>query len=354
MFRVILASVLGFYIGTNFYISHMLARWLGLRGAGAVVWYGVFALVAGSYFLTFGSGLPAWLNKSAYLVGGIYMAVYLLLVLLVPLFHLVLRSKNGPMTAGLLLILAVLYGAAGVWNAVHIRTTSYTVDGHGAAPMKVALISDLHVGELIGPRQVEKMVEAINAIDADIVLMAGDLFDVAGPQAVRNLEEIGEILKGIRSKQGIYAVFGNHDGGLNGQHSYAAQLMESWGMTLLQDEAAILDGVTIIGRKDRGKDRLSIAELMEKADAESYTIMMDHQPFELEIGRDNGVDLMVCGHTHGGQVFPANLVTQRMYTIDHGIWQSGDFTAIVSSGAGTWGPRMRIGTISEVVEIIIK
>ena len=59
MFRVILASVLGFYIGTNFYISHMLARWLGLRGAGAAVWYGVFALVAGSYFLTFGSeGVP--------------------------------------------------------------------------------------------------------------------------------------------------------------------------------------------------------------------------------------------------------------------------------------------------------
>lgn len=352
MFRVIAVSFLGIYVSTNFYISHMLCRWLGLRGLGAGIWYSAFALVAGSYFLTFRKSLAPWLSKSAYLVGGIYMAVYLILLVAVPLFHLLLRGKNGALTAGVLLAAAAIYGAFGIWNAGHIRTTSYAVKG--AVPMKIALISDIHVGELIGPRQVEKMVEAVNAIDADIVLMAGDLFDVAGPEAVRNTEEIGNILSGIRSRQGVYAVFGNHDGGLNGQHAYAAQLMESWGMTLLQDEAVVLDGVTILGRKDRGKERLSIAQLMEKADPGSYTVMLDHQPYELEIGRDSGVDLMVCGHTHGGQVFPANLVTQRMYTIDHGIWQSGDFTAIVSSGAGTWGPRMRTGTISEVVEIIIE
>ena len=350
---MILAAILGFYVGTNLYIARMLGRWMGLQGIGVRIWYVAFALLAGSYFLSFFDGLPHWLSKGSYLIGGIYTGVYLLLLLLVPLFHLVLRGRNGPMTAAVLLAAVAIYGAVGVWNAVHIRTTSYTIDGDGA-PMKIALISDLHIGELIGPRQVKKMVEAINAIDADLVLMAGDLFDVAGPSAVRDLERVGEILQGIRSRQGIYAVLGNHDGGLDGQHAYAVQLMESWGMTVLEDEGEALDGVTIIGRRDKGKPRLSVAELMAEIDPKGYTIMIDHQPFSLEEAEAFGVDLMVCGHTHGGQVFPANLITHAMYTIDHGIWQKGRFTAIVSSGAGTWGPRMRIGTISEVVEINIQ
>ncbi len=354
MFRLIFLAFLGIYIGTNGYISRMLAHWLGLSGIGAALWYAGFTLLAASFFLSSMLPLPARLSKMLYMVGGWYTAAYILLLIAVPLLHLLLRGKNGPLTAALLALAAILYVCIGYYNAEHIRTTRYTIESDKAAPMKIALISDLHAGEIIGAEKIGEMVEAVNRMEPDLVLMAGDLFDVAGPKAVPDLEAVGMELQKIRSRLGVYAIFGNHDAGFDHQEAYAARLMESWGMTLLEDEMVTLDGLTIIGRKDRGMARKEIHELMEQADGSSYIIMMDHQPFELAEANAGGVDLLVCGHSHGGQVFPATLITQAMYKIDYGILREDDFTAVVSSGAGTWGPRMRIGSVSEVVEITIK
>ena len=351
MFRIVFFAILGFYIGTNAYLARMLGRWLGLSGIGAAAWYLMFALLAMGYFLARFSFLPAAVGKALELLGGWYMGAYILLLVLVPIMHLLLRGRNGPLTAGLLLAVAVVYVLTGIWNAGHIRTTSYTVDTAKVGDLRIALISDLHAGGIIGAEQIQNMVDQVNAIDADIVLMAGDLFDVEGPKAVPDLEAVGEAIQTIRSRQGVYAVFGNHDAGFDHQDAYAQQLMEDWGMTVLRDEVVELENVVIIGRRDRHEQRRSIEELMAGIDTNQYIILMDHQPYEVEEARDAGVDLLVCGHTHGGQVFPANLITDRMYTIDYGILREGDFTAVVSSGAGTWGPRMRIATISVVVLI---
>ena len=354
MFRLIILAVLSVFIGSNTYIARMLARWMGLNAPWTVVWYVGFGLLAASFFLSMLLPAHSAIRRAVYLLGGWFMAVYLLLLIIVPLLHLLLRGRNGPMTVAVLLIAAVLYAALGTWNAGVIRTTRYTVESSKGQPMKIALISDLHIGELIGAEKVREMVEAINAIDADIVLMAGDLFDVAGPKAVQDLEAVGTELRAIRSRKGVYAIFGNHDAGMNHQEAYAAQLMESWGMTVLRDETVRLEGVTIVGRRDKHMARQEIFELMEGVDPTDFIIMLDHQPYELTEANADGVDLLVCGHTHGGQVFPANLVTGRMFKLDYGILREGDFTAIVSSGAGTWGPRMRTATVSEVVEITVK
>lgn len=352
MFRLIFLTILGVYIGTNAYIARMLCRWLGLSGVIAACWYVIFTLVAGGYFLS--SMAPAGLRKGMALIGGWYMGAYVLLIAAVPLCHLILRGKNGPLSAGLLLAAALAYVLVGIHTASHVQTTSYTVESGKGTPMKIALISDLHAGDIIGAEKISEMVDAINAMDADIVLMAGDLFDVAGPKAVPDLEAVGEAIRGIRSKQGVYAIFGNHDAGLDHQDAYAQQLMEDWGMTVLRDEVAELEDLVIVGRRDAHEPRKTIEELMEDVDRSKTVILMDHQPSQLIEGAAAGADLMVCGHTHGGQIFPANLITDRMFKLDYGILREGDFTAIVSSGAGTWGPRMRVATVSEVVEITLK
>lgn len=352
MFRLIFLTILGVYIGTNAYIARMLCRWLGLSGMVAACWYVGFTLVAGGYFLS--SMAPAGLRKGMALIGGWYMGAYVLLVAAVPLCHLLLRSKNGPLSAGILLVAALVYVLVGIYTASHIRTTSYTVESGRSTPVKIALISDLHAGDIIGAEKIGEMVERINAIDADIVLVAGDLFDVAGPKAVPDLEAVGAALRGIHSKQGVYAVFGNHDAGFDHQDAYAQQLMEDWGMTVLRDEAVELEDVVIVGRRDAHEPRKTVEELMAGIDRSKTVILMDHQPSQLTEGAAAGVDLMVCGHTHGGQVFPANLITGRMFKLDYGILREDGFTAVVSSGAGTWGPRMRVATVSEVVEITLK
>lgn len=352
LFRIILMTTLAVYAATNVYIIRMLAKWLGLHGMAAAGWYGLFALLASAYVLSAALPLPAFWGRLLYWLGGTYMAAYVFLLLAVPAAHLLLRGRANGLTAGIILLGVVLYAGWGIWNAGQICTTRYTVESDKTEPMTIALISDLHIGQIIGEKQVEKMVGAINAIDADIVLMAGDMFD-SGP-ALEDPEAIGKLFEQIQSKQGVYAVFGNHDGAFRGQEGQARTLLESWGVTVLEDEIVTLENMTVIGRKDRGQSRKTIGQLMAETDTGGFTVMLDHQPYELEEGAAAGVDLMLSGHTHRGQIFPGRLVTDRMYTLDYGILQEGGFTAIVSSGAGTWGPRMRIGTVSEVVAIEIR
>lgn len=352
LFRIVLTAILAVYTVTNVYIVRMLARWLGLHGAAAFGWYALFALLASAYVLSAALSMPMFWSRLLYWIGGTYMAAYVFLLIAVPAAHLMLRGRANAMTAAVLLMGVVLYAGWGIYNAGHIRTTRYTVESSKIEPMTIALISDLHMGQIIGEKQVAKMVEAINAIDADIVCMAGDMFD-SGP-AIEHPEEIGKLFEQIQSRNGIYAVFGNHDGAFRGQEGQARTLLESWGVTVLEDEAVSLENMTVIGRKDRGQPRKTAAQLMEGIDHGRFSIMLDHQPYELDEGAAAGVDLMLSGHTHRGQIFLGRLVTDGMYKLDYGILQEGGFTSIVSSGAGTWGPRVRTGTVSEVVAIEIR
>lgn len=129
--------------------------------------------------------------------------------------------------------------------------------------------------------------------------------------------------------------------------------MEKLGIEVLTDEVTMIENeIYIIGRNDdTNKNRVEIAKLVSTLDSSKPMIMLDHQPNELDAAQANGIDLILSGHTHRGQVFPGNLITNLLYENDYGLLKKGDLNSIVSSGFGTWGPPLRLGTRSEVVII---
>ncbi|MBO9600028.1 MAG: metallophosphoesterase, partial [Cohnella sp.] len=132
--------------------------------------------------------------------------------------------------------------------------------------------------------------------------------------------------------------------------------LERGGIQVLYDETVDVQGqFTLIGRRDRTESyRLPLDNLMNGVDLTKPAILLEHQPYEFDIARQAGIDLMVSGHTHRGQIFPGNLITNAIYENDWGYLRKERMHTIVTSGYGFWGPPIRLGTRSELVSIHIR
>lgn len=222
--------------------------------------------------------------------------------------------------------------------------------------LRIAMISDLHLGYMIGEKHVEKMVQKINEQQPDLILMAGDIFD-GDMTAIKNPKKIQELFRGLKSTYGIYASLGNHDAGRTYKDMLA--FLEKSGVKLLLDDYEIVDNKFIIlGRRDsspigeHGKDREPLAKIPDKV---LPMILLDHQPANIrEYGPE--IDLILSGHTHRGQLFPFNWITSAIYEVDYGYYRKDIHSpqVIVSSGVGTWGPPLRTSSQNEVVFIEVE
>ena len=221
---------------------------------------------------------------------------------------------------------------------------------------KVVLVSDIHLGMMISNGKLKKMVELVNGQNADLVLLAGDVFDEdLGPVIQNNM---GDLLKNLRAKQGVYAILGNHE--FFGNANAAEKYLKDHHITVLRDSVVSLDnGITIAGREDisgqrmNGKPRKSIEELLNGIDTEKPVFLLDHQPFKLAEVAKNNVDLQVSGHTHHGQLWPFNYMTKAIFEISRGYGKINNTHFYVSSGYGTWGPPIRINSRSEIIVLEI-
>ena len=261
--------------------------------------------------------------------------------------------------ATVLSLMLVFYGAV---HAREVKTISYEVDMEKSAgkmtDLKVVMVSDVHLRYVVGLKDIEKMVEGINKLEPDIVIIAGDFFD-DNIKAVSDQEEILKEMRSISSRYGTYAVLGNHDAG----DTYPEMLdfFRQAGVILLQDEHILIkESFLLVGRKDerpigyQGGERVGMDELLQGTGNQLPLIMVDHQPTALDEADELGVDLLLGGHTHKGQIFPGRLLTRLIFRNDWGYLKAGDFVSIVSGGFGTWGPPMPIGTDAEIVEIKIE
>jgi len=129
---------------------------------------------------------------------------------------------------------------------------------------------------------------------------------------------------------------------------------------VLRDSSVkVADSFYIVGREDKyyemisGNKRAEIWELMQGLELELPVILLSHQPVNLEEAKNAGVDLQLSGHTHKGQFFPFNFITRNIFEVDYGYLRTGNLQVIVSTGAATWGPPIRIGSSSEVVDILV-
>jgi len=209
----------------------------------------------------------------------------------------------------------------------------------------------------INKHSVTQLVERINALEPDIVLFPGDILDEAIEPVLKY--KSGEPLKNIISKYGVYAITGNHEyiGGIDESASY----LKSLGIRLLRDSIVLIDNsFYLIGREDRDSRRFHgilrkpLKLLMQNIDKSKPVILLDHQPFKLNESEKNGIDFQLSGHTHHGQLWPVNYITEKVYELSWGYIKKGNTHYYVSSGYGTWGPPVRIGNTPELLLIEIK
>jgi predicted MPP superfamily phosphohydrolase len=221
----------------------------------------------------------------------------------------------------------------------------------------VAAVSDIHLGSTIRKRSMIKLSRLISDIKPDIIFLLGDIVDGELGPVLR-----GDLLKSLtipETKYGLFAITGNHEyiGGAKKTIPY----IEGNGIRILKDEKVTLPGgIQIIGRLDRdairfnSTNRLSLEKLMEQTDMLNPVILLDHQPLNLAMSEKTGVDLQLSGHTHNGQIWPLNYITRKIFELSYGYIKKGETHYIVSSGFGLWGPPIRSGSRSEVVQIDIR
>ena len=265
-------------------------------------------------------------------------------------------------TTGASVVLCAMLITGGAVNAHTVRTVNYNLTLPGSGDdIRITLISDLHIGRSIGASFIEKIADAVNRSEPDLVCIAGDIFD-GNPDIIRGLPDVIAQLRRINAPLGVYAVLGNHDvDRARGGAERINEMIRAADITLLQDDVyKIRDNLYLAGRKDvrpigMSGERMTPQELC--GGLEGTVIMMDHQPVQYPRIEQAGVDLVFSGHTHSGQVFPGNLITRIIFTMagatNYGYWRGETMQAVVTSGAGYWGPPIRIASKSEIAVINI-
>lgn len=385
-----------FYIALNLYVILRFFGWLESCHKifklkrfkiSIAVAYTVFAftlLIA--FFMPPGSQLRRFVQ----LLSNYWLGIFLYTLLIVAVGHLLsllLRRvfkvlpkdffknrKNHIISGAITLALITSVSAYGMIHAQNIQLKEYTVgiEKNMEKPLKVILVADWHLGYSIGKSHMQKMVKLINEQNPDLVCVAGDIYD-NNYDAIENPEEIADILSGIQSTYGTYACWGNHDvdekilGGFT--FNYKSEKSHNPAMegffrrakiTLLEDELRLIDNrFYVAGRVDGekpgtvGNQRKTPDELLTGADRTKPIFVIYHEPDEFAELADAGTDLLLCGHTHDGQLFPGNLTVKLAWENAYGYLKKGSMHNIVTSGIGVWGPFMRVGTNSEVVSITV-
>ena len=335
-----------------------LPRWVNWAGAG------LFAALLVMAFLR--ARLPGFLaSVSVYFMGiFIYLFLCTLLSELVLLVLRLLRKKPQSLHKAIAILcatgLALGVSCYGFVQGARLQLTEYDITVSKAMddPVHIVLLSDLHLGAEGSEARLPEIVRQVNALEPDLVCIAGDLFD-SDFAAIQDPEQVRSLLQSLDAAYGVYACLGNHDAGATiGQ---MVDFLDSANVQLLNDTCTVIDDrLLLVGRLD-GTPIGGIGDLPRRTDLETVlsggdltlpVVVMDHNPSHVE-DYSQPVDLVLCGHTHQGQLFPANIITDLLYAVDYGHYEKDGVQAIVTSGAGTWGMPMRVGTQCEIVSITL-
>ena len=256
------------------------------------------------------------------------------------------------------LVMAIVTGL--MFHAYHVVAYPVVKDVYVTLPkgssnrdsMTIVMMSDLHIGEMIGKELVQQYVKMSNAQHPDLVVLVGDIMDYESRFAEK--AHIEEDLKQLKAPLGVYVVYGNHEYRANRIAKY--RWLKKTRATLLIDSVARPDSsFYLIGRDDHiNKKRKPLHALMAGIDTTKPIIVLDHQPWSFAEMTMNGVDLGLHGHTHNGQLWPYPLVMKLIYECPYGYHQKGPTQFYVSSGIGIAGPPYRVGTVSEMVVLHIR
>ena len=255
-----------------------------------------------------------------------------------------------------------------VYGMNHIELTQYnlTTDKIDNKSYSILFISDVHYGTVQNTQLVKDSILKMNNLKPDIVVLGGDIVDERTTK--ESMQEIFKELGKINSTYGTYYIFGNHDrqpytsdyenGNRTFTDSDLNQSIEKNRIKILNDDKIIINNdIVLVGRSDAewedSINRTDVNEILNESDLSKYIVVLDHQPVEYEENAQEGVDLQLSGHTHGGQVFPYGVIYNLSGRLNYGEYEIGDMKQIVSSGLTGWGWPMRNEAKCEYVLINI-
>lgn len=258
------------------------------------------------------------------------------------------------LSVSIIIILAMALVTYSYMSSHNIHITSYEI----TTPKKnidfsIALVSDLHIDHCgMGLGKMYKITEKVKQLKPDFTVFAGDIIE-STPEHFCS-RDFASVIKQLKSKQCNLAVVGNHEY-YGGQIEENIAALKQAGLTVLRDECIDFKNISIIGRDDKfNRNRQPLPQLMKRIPKNNFSLVLDHNPIDLDSAIDNNVDMQLSGHTHNGQVFPFNLVVKSVFKNGYGHKKIGSTHSIVSSGISTWGPSLRLGTRAEIVNIKIK
>ncbi len=356
---IIMIVMLAAYIAANYYIYVRLCGSLPQISTAARIIFGtLYWFMSVALILTFITRdmLPDMLHRTLFLAGSVWLVFILYMTfatLIADIAQLLYPALRGGVWYALALTTLLLVGGYINYRHPHIEhivieSPKYT----SAEPLRIALISDIHLGYGTDRDDLRRYVNMINAEAPDVVLIAGDLVDNSTRPLIE--EDMLAEMERIEAPQGIFMAAGNHE--YISDIASCQRVIADSPITLLRDSVAHLDcGIQIIGRDDRtNPHRKSLDLLVAEVDATQPIIVLDHQPYDISESDRLGVDIHLSGHTHRGQVWPLNWLTDIMYDQSHGYRKWTTTHAYVSSGLSLWGPPIRIGTHSDMAIIEVK
>lgn len=342
-----------------FFLAQILAGYVCARGIFCItqkVWLGVvtvlLSLTSVSSFLVMMKNETkiSWLLDGICQLGYVYLGFILYFFLVCVVCFAFARFYPGFRLAkflsfGLVGVMIVLL--LGYMNAMKPCLKKIVVPCN--VNMKICFLSDIHVGMINTNGMLLEISKLIRKIDPDLIILGGDVFDKKG---IRDYQEkFIKIFTPITSKYKTIGVIGNHE--LYTGISACLSILKRAGIHMLIDDFVTVNGVNFVGRIDCSvKQRKSLAEILPKNNLP--TIVIDHSPTAIKESVDNSVFLQLSGHTHGGQMFPVNIVTSLIYEPTGVLKKVKNTYLYTTYGVGFWGPPYRIGTTPEVVLIELK
>jgi predicted MPP superfamily phosphohydrolase len=361
------------YGGVHAYVWWKTTGQLGLRGAPAALLALFFAAVVVAPFL------GRLLRNGSALFNAVELATFLWMGIVFYLFCFNLGADAWNLVAGALRLVTAGAGPPGVggprlfaaiagatalvvgWAAVeaqNVRIRRLEVPSAklaaGSPPVRIVQVSDVHLGMLLGPRRLSRILNRVREARPDLLVATGDMLDAVGA----HLEPLAAMWRGVEAPLGKLAITGNHEyyTGIPG----ALAFLEGAGFRVLRDETAVAGPIAVVGAEYRPPPGLpgapartrSVPELLAEAGPARFRLLLKHLPtgFEEEAA-PGGADLQLSGHTHDGQMYPFRWLVRLSFPHTAGLFRAGASRLYVSRGTGTWGPPLRFLAPPEVTLI---